>query len=222
MNDVLTEDDFEYRPTDADLDFARARTDSDWRAASAQWCFLADRRPHLIASRARRHRVATLRAFLDVTRRRDHDPEAVARLERSIAGMRSDDLLAEAHAEVALERLPNDLHRIEFAIVAEQAWSRWPNAEEVAEFCDTVFGWTDEHTCDVLTEAYNDPDFARVGVILSPLSNMAEAMALDLPADLHPTDHRLYVTAEAQRTHQLHDVFAAWDYTSPFAEEDDR
>ncbi len=224
MNDQLTEDDtVEYRPTDADLDFARARTESGWRAASAQWCFLTERRARLIVSRDRRRRLPILRAILECHREDDNDPVAVARVDRAIAEMRSDDLLAEAHTEVALERLSNDLHRIEFAILALHAWGRrWPNAEEVAEFCDTVFGWTDEHTCDVFNEAINDPDFARVGVILSPLSNMSEAMALDLPADLHPTDHRLYVTAEAQRNHGLHEVFAAWDYTSPFAEEDDR
>jgi hypothetical protein len=227
MNDTtwttLTEDDLEYHPTDADLDFARARTEPEYRATSAQWCFLDGRRANLISSRDRRWRLPILRAALECHREGDNDPEAIVRVERAIAEMRSDDLLAEAHSEVALERLPNDLHRIEFAILALHAWGRrWPNTEEVIEFCGTVYGWTDEQTCDVLNEAINDPDFARVGVILSPVGHVSEAMAVDLPSDVNPTADRLYVTAEAQRTHGLHDIFAAWDYTSPFVEEDDQ
>jgi hypothetical protein len=221
MNDLLTEDDYDYRPTDTDLDFERARTDPEWRAASAQWKFLDARRANLLAVRRMRRRLPILRAILDCIRERGDDPEAVARLERSIAEMRSDALLAEAHSEVALSRLANDLQRIEFAIIALHSWGRrWPDTEEVAEFCETVYGWTDEHTCDVLTEAINDPDFGRVGAILSPVGHMSESMALDEPGD--PNAYRLYVTAEAQSIHQLHEVFAAWDFDSPFPEEDDR
>lgn len=176
--------------------FRQARRDPEYRAAAAEesasyyaWQ-LAERRnldSRIHAGQVKLHDLATSlvdRGHDEYTTQRD-EADAELRL------MRADEELRRAHAAVALDRLPNNHHRVEFATFALRVRTDyWPTEDDVEQFLVTDFGMTPGQTRSAIVLAICEEQ-PRSGVIASTGHILADRMNL---APLRATGPRVGCT----------------------------
>lgn len=221
-----------------DLDDKRARTDPEFRAASAEW--LASWGAYSLAREQRLN--ADL--YSNLLKLRDSTKELVAlgvaeyipevhKTTAEIRKMLDDDASNRGHAYYAVDDLTDDYRRVEFGCVAwRYRFDHWPPPDDLVEFLLDEWDW--QVAKQAVAAALNEPSQRAAGLFIAPEDWLVEAMQFPLPLALQAkdarstpprdspgainiSDHRCFVTAEAQRRHRLHEIYRRYAY-QPLAE----
>ena len=231
MTDI---DDFVWE----DLDDDRARTDPEFRAASAEWLV-----SYKALSLAQEQRLND-DLYSNLLKLRDMEKELVAlgvvesipkvhRATAKIRKMLDKDVSNRGHAYYAVDDLVDDFRRVEFGCVAwRYRFDHWPTLDDLVEFLLDEWDW--QVAKQAIAESLNERSRRKAGLFVAPEDWLVEAMQFPLPLALQAksarpttrldspgvidlTNDRCFVSAEAQVRHRLHEIYRRYAY-QPLAE----